>query len=57
MDEEKEAMRKQIEYLETRIEFLRSRMNEGIEKTCQYFCALPECAKEMAERASRAKDF
>lgn len=57
MDQEKEALRQQVQYLETRIEFLRSRMNEGIEKTCQYFCALPECAKEMAERPCHAKDF
>ena len=31
--------------LREEIEMLRSHINNGIEKTCGFFCALPECPK------------
>lgn len=46
----KEHLQNQVAYLEARIEFLRKRLNEDVSKSCQYFCALPECAKQLAEK-------
>lgn len=48
--ETKEHLQSKVEYLEARIEFLRSRLNEEVSKSCQYFCALPECAKQLADK-------
>ena len=32
--------------LREEVEMLRSHINNGIEKTCGFFCALPECPRE-----------
>lgn len=35
--------------LREEVEMLRSHINNGIEKTCGFFCALPECPKSQTK--------
>lgn len=42
------APQSEADALREEIEILRTHINHGIEKTCGFFCALPECPKSQA---------
>lgn len=47
MDSETERMMNRIKDLEEESKMLRHHINNFLERTCAFFCALPECPKSM----------
>jgi hypothetical protein len=49
---ELQGIKKDTQSLVDEVSMLRTHINQGIEKTCGFFCALPECAREQQKSQS-----